>query len=266
MFSTFLIKHGLLTRRAGFRRLRITTVYRSHWLLPRRMGRVQFLPWSNSAHSRKNEPETLFLHADCHTSWPCFSWVSLYPESTSASSAEGLFSYYTSGLFSGERLKQVPPSHSFLVRILNNRARGHLQTGVIRLYLIHPPLTAPSSALTSCPVLAGPTSLPKRCPVLLSFHTCAVVLFPSFQFLPFSLHRERHALLDTFLYTLRCQICKWDERVVFVSGSLLSFFFFLKKIVIYRFTFRLFLFLYYCEQLRKKARICKCPWLRVLCV
>lgn len=39
-----------------------------------------------------------------------------------------------------------------------------------------------------------------------------------------------------------------------------------KKIVIYRFTFRLFLFLYYCEQLRKKARICKCPWLRVLCV
>lgn len=164
MFSTFLIKHGLLTRRAGFRGLRITTVYRSHWLLPRRMGRVQFLPWSNSAHSRKNEPETLFLHADCHTSWPCFSWVSLYPESTSASSAEGLFSYYTSGLFSGERLKQVPPSHSFLVRILNNRARGHLQTGVIRLYLIHPPLSALVSAhllSSSCWAHFPPQAVPR---------------------------------------------------------------------------------------------------------
>lgn len=200
LFSTFFIKHGLLTRRAGFCRLRITTVYRSHWLLPWRMWKgTVFTAIKFSAFQKEWARDTLPPRRLSYFLTLFFLTVAL-PGVYFCFLCWGLVFLLNFWLVLWRKAKQAPPSHSFLVRILNNRARGHLQTGVIRLYLIHPPLATPSSSLTSCPVLAGPTSLPKWCPVLLSFHTRAMVLFPSDFSFYFLVYTER----DTHSWTRFC--------------------------------------------------------------
>lgn len=97
-----------------------------------------------------------------------------------------------------------------------------MQTGVIRLYLIHPPPMTPSSSLTSRPVLAGPTSLPKWYPILLSFHS--VLWFSSrlysFYFLVY-IERDTHSWTRFYTHVdvkpaneMKCGICLWASVIL----------------------------------------------------